>query len=89
MTENISCLSHLTMLFFTAIELWFNHMGHATSCKEVLRLQKGAVSIMTSSGHLDPIRPLFYKFGTMTVYDQSVLAYEKDKLDSFTAREDV
>lgn len=41
---------------------------------------------MTSSGNLDPIRPLFYKFGTMTVYDQFILAslaYDKDKLDSF------
>lgn len=80
------------MLCFTAFELWFNHMGHAISCKEILRLQKGAVSIMTSSGHLDPIRPLFYKLGTMTVYEQSIyasLAYVKDKLGSFTAREDV
>lgn len=24
--KNISCLSHLTMLCFTAIELWFNHI---------------------------------------------------------------
>lgn len=80
------------MLCFTAIELWINHMGHATSSKEVLRLQKGAVSIMTSSRHLDPIRLLFYKLGTMTVYDQSILASlacVKDKIGSFTAREDV
>lgn len=63
--------------------------GVSTSFKEVLRLQKSAVHIMTSSRHLDHSRPLFRRPGILTVYDQYVLTSLAYIMDSFNASEDI
>lgn len=63
--------------------------GLARSFKEVLRLQKSAVRIMTSSRHLDHSRPLFRRPGILTVYDKYVLISLAYIMDSFNASEDI
>jgi len=46
--------------------------GHAPGCGEVLRLQKAAVRVITSSGHLDHCKPMFQKLGILTVFNQYI-----------------
>lgn len=41
--------------------------GHSTRCVDILLLQKRAVRLISSSGHLEPCRPIFARLGILTV----------------------
>ncbi|XP_046674698.1 uncharacterized protein LOC124363493 [Homalodisca vitripennis] len=46
--------------------------GHSGACEDVLKLQKKAVRIITSSGYLEHCRPIFIRLNILTVYSQYV-----------------
>lgn len=69
--------SFLTMVYYS---LFHSHLsyglmlwGHASGGSVILKLQKRAVRIITSSEMLDHCRPLFIRLGILTFYSQYIL----------------
>jgi hypothetical protein len=50
------------------IILW----GHAPGCEAILKLQKAALRVITSSTRLEHCRPIFRRLGVLTVHGQYI-----------------
>ena len=60
-------------LFHSHLNYGLRLWGHSPGCTEVLKLQKKAVRIITSSGRLDHCMPLFIRLRILTVFSQYIL----------------
>lgn len=76
--------SHLSY----GVLLW----GHSAACKRVLLLQKKAIRIIASVGHIEHCRPIFQRLGILTVYGQYVfncLLHIKENCEGYKKRLDI